>query len=125
MTPIIYNPIKTESTEYSDSDSDKRKSEVNTLFFPKYNLAVESKITSWLTGRFGANQSYAHRIFNGNGFRYEYYDKDYYMNLGLTFSFGNFCVDSVLEQELLFEGPEFIGGNTNGLATEISVKYKF
>ncbi len=125
VTPIIYNPVKAKSIEYNDSDSDKSKFEVNTLFFPKYNLAVESKITSWLAGRFGANQSQTHRIFTGNGIRFEYYDKDYYMNLGLTFTFDNFCIDSVLEQELLFDGPNFLGGKANGLASEISVKYKF
>ena len=132
VTPIIYNPIKTESTEYNDSDSYKSTVEVNALFFPEYNLAVESQICSWLTGRMGANQSYVHvteKMNNNSDTTVDtedtYYEKNYNMNLGLTFSFGNFCVDSVLEQELLFDGPNFLGGKSNGLASEISVKYKF
>ncbi len=127
VTPIIYNPTTNKLTEYNDTDSDsvKRTVEFNTLYFPEYNLAVESEIASWLTGRFGANQTYAHIMFKSNGTKYEYYEKEYYMNLGLTFNFGKFSIDSILEQELLFDGPNFLGGKSNGLASEISVKYKF
>jgi hypothetical protein len=132
VTPFIYNPSSFEVTNYTNSTSSKAENEVNALFFPEYNLAVESKICSWLTGRMGANQTYAHVTdkMNYNSDTMEdtedtYYHKDYYMNLGLTFSFGNFCVDSLLQQELLFDGPNFLGGKSNGLASDISVKYKF
>ena len=132
VTPFIYNPTSSEHTSYSNGNENKTEHEINSLFFPEYNLAVESKICSWLTGRMGANQSYAHvtEKMNYNSDTTDdtedtYYGKNYNMNLGLTFSFGNFCVDSVLEQELLFDGPNFLGGKSNGLASEISVKYKF
>ena len=132
VTPVMYNPHIMKITHYNGNASSETENELTTLFFPEYNLAVESKINSWLTGRFGANQSYSHITdkMNYNNDNIDdtedtYYDKNYYMNLGLTFSFGNFCVDSVLEQELLFDGPNFIGGKANGLASEISVKYKF
>lgn len=132
VTPVMYNPHIMKTTNYNGNVSSETENETTTLFFPEYNLAVESKINSWLTGRFGANQSYSH-ITNKMNYNDDniddtedtYYDKNYYMNLGLTFSFGNFCLDSVLEQELLFDGPNFIGGKANGLASEISVKYKF
>lgn len=133
LTPIIYNPISFEHTTYNNDDKTTIKHDDTWMFFPEYNLAVESQICSWLTGRVGANQVYAHitqevdydETMAQEDTEENYYSKDFYMNLGLTFSFGNFCIDSVLEQELLFEGPDFIGGNANGLATEISVKYKF
>ncbi len=132
LTPFIYNPMTEKTTTYNGDDSTKQEDEMIFLFLPEYNLAVESQITSWLTGRMGAHQSYAHvtdkvNYFSDNQDDTEstYYQKDYYMNLGLTFSFSNFCVDSVLEQELLFDGPNFLGGKSNGLASEISVKYKF
>jgi hypothetical protein len=133
LTPIIYNPISFEYTTYNNDDKITTKHDDTWMFFPEYNLAVESQICSWLTGRVGANQVYAHvtqevdydETMAQEDTEENYYSKDFYMNLGLTFSFGNFCIDSVLEQELLFEGPDFIGGNANGLATEISVKYKF
>ncbi len=133
LTPIIYNPISSEYTTYNNDDKTTTKYDDTWMFFPEYNLAVESQICSWLTGRVGANQVYAHvsqevdydETMAQEDTEENFYSKDFHMNLGLTFSFGNFCIDSVLEQELLFEGPDFIGGNANGLATEISVKYKF
>ncbi len=127
ITPIIYNPISTEDTDYLIIvEADKTTVDFTTLVFPEYNLAIESEIYSWLTGRFGANQVYQNRSISfDDEVDYEFYEKEYYMNLGLTFSFGNFCIDSVLEQELLFDGPNFIGGKSNGLASDISVKYQF
>jgi hypothetical protein len=134
VTPFIYNPMSFEETNDSDSGSNTWNEDRTTIYFPIYNLAVESKITSWLTGRFGANQSYSHVNFswdasndgeNDDDNEFEFYDKNYYMNLGLSFNFGKFYVDSVLEQELLFDGPNFLGGKSNGLASEISVKYSF
>jgi hypothetical protein len=127
VTPIIYNPTSTEDTDYIFIDEkDKTTIDFNTLVFPEYNLAIESEICSWLTGRFGANQVYEHLSLEfDDGSDYKAYAKEFYMNLGLTFSIGNFCIDSVLEQELLFDGPNFIGGKSNGLASEISVKYQF
>ncbi len=133
LTPIIYNPMSQEVTTYGAADDIVNKADDTWMFFPEYNLAVESKICSWLTGRLGANQVYAHvteemdfdETMAQEDTEDTFYAKNYNMNLGLTFSFGNFCLDTVLEQELLFEGPDFIGGNANGLATEVSVKYKF
>lgn len=133
LTPIIYNPMSQEITTYGAADDIVVKSDDTWMFFPEYNLAVESQICSWLTGRVGANQVYAHvteemdydETMAQEDTEETYYAKNYNMNLGLTFSFGNFCLDTVLEQELLFEGPDFIGGNANGLASEVSVKYKF
>ena len=132
LTPIIYSPSTIELTDYNLDPAVTFKHDRTTLLFPEYNLAVESKINSWLTGRMGANQSYEHvtdttnsGLTDADDIETLSYVKEYNMNLGLTFSFGNFCVDSVLQQELLFDGPNFLGGKSNGLASEISVKYKF
>ncbi|MBI9031779.1 hypothetical protein JEZ13_07255 [bacterium] len=142
VTPIIYNPYTKETTQYfynavtETTTSYKTERNENAIFFPEYNLAVESQICSWLTGRFGANQVYKHiteemdysdieELSGQEDYEHSSYEKNYHMNLGLTFSFGKFCVDTVLQQDLLFDGLNFLGGKDNGLATEISVKYKF
>jgi hypothetical protein len=47
------------------------------------------------------------------------------MNLGLAFNFGKFTIDTVLSKSLLHDGPDFLGGQTAGLATQASVKFVF
>jgi hypothetical protein len=47
------------------------------------------------------------------------------MNLGLAFNFGKFTIDTVLSKSLLHDGPDFLGGQTAGLATQASVKFEF
>ncbi len=125
-TPMEIDPSK-------DSYVAKDEYKLDAMVFPAYYLAVESQICSWLTGRFGANQDYVHvtqeadydEESNQEDEDTEFYEKEYNMNLGLTFKFGNFCIDSVIEKELLFDGPNFIGGRDSGLASNVSVKYKF
>ena len=96
-------------------------------YIPERYLAIESQVNSWLTGRFGAKRARVPLQDEGQpSFSvFKIFKKEYQMNLGLSFNFGQFSIDTVLEQELLFDGPNFLGGKSNGLASEVSVKYKF
>jgi hypothetical protein len=47
------------------------------------------------------------------------------MNLGLALHFGKFTVDTVFTKSLLHDGPDFLGGQTAGLANQVSVKFEF
>ena len=106
------------------------------IYVPEYNLALESQVFPWLTGRIGARQNYVfysmtddptgawdtvsgHEIVEDS----EYYS-GFVMNCGLGFKFGKFGIDAVLSKSFLHDGPYFIGGISNGLASQISIQYK-
>jgi len=101
------------------------------FLFPAYNIGVESQICSWLKGRIGAKQSYRHYSMEDEERMWPsvpvydptWYSKSFDINLGLAFKFGKFCVDAVVVQDLLFQGPNFIGGDSQGLASKVSVTY--
>lgn len=99
------------------------------LFVPEYTIGLESYITKWLTGRVGARQQYDfYKHTNEEGtYNYEYgeYDSSFDMNLGLAFKFGKFTIDTVLEKYLIFNGPDFIGGYGDGLASQVSVNFTY
>lgn len=132
LTPFMLQNASYESPTYpSIPDSTYTNTEnISMLYFPEYNIALESQILSWLTGRIGARQSYQSTVdeydFHGSPV-HEYYDYDKFfgMNLGLAFNFGKFTVDTVIVKELLFDGPNFIGGKSNGIASKVSVTYEY
>ncbi|HNV62484.1 MAG TPA: hypothetical protein PKN54_05975 [Candidatus Cloacimonas acidaminovorans] len=128
-----FKPIRfaSESIEVSkEGTNGSHKMSHSFIYVPEYNLAVESQITRWLTGRVGARQNY---VFysekdepSGDGeFEDSEYQSEFVMNLGLGFNFGKFSIDAVLEHDFLHHGPEFIGGKTNGLASMISLTYQY
>lgn len=101
------------------------------IFIPEYNLGLEAEITPWLVGRIGAQQDYAFYKYNrdeqGSSADYQasFYTSDFTTNLGLGFKFGKFTLDTVLSKALLFDGPDFIGGNANGIASKVSITAEF
>ena len=102
----------------------------NYAYVPEYNLAVESNIFRWLTARLGACQNYVfYSVKDDEGGddneEDSFYNSDFVMNLGLGFNFGKFAIDAVLEKDFLHNGPDFIGGNGNGIASMISLTYKY
>jgi hypothetical protein len=92
-------------------------------------LALESSILPWLTARVGARQNYVFYSVKDEGEdeieEDSSYDSEFVMNLGLGFNFGRFTIDTVLEKDFLHNGPDFIGGNGNGLASKISLTYSY
>lgn len=102
----------------------------NYTYVPEYNLALESSILPWLTARVGARQNYVFYSVKDDEGEDEIeedssYDSEFVMNLGLGFNFGRFTIDTVLEKDFLHNGPDFIGGNGNGLASKISLTYSY
>ncbi|MCX7698877.1 MAG: hypothetical protein N2114_05375 [Candidatus Goldbacteria bacterium] len=47
------------------------------------------------------------------------------ISMGASCVVGNLTIDGVIQQALLFDGPYFIGGYPNGMASQISVKYNW
>ena len=108
-------------------------------------IAGEVKAKDWLVLRGGVSasvwnvskESYGTDYTNDNNsnanWDNEYYDKytngdlnEATVTLGFGLPMGDFQVDAVLEQQLLFDGPNVIGGVDNtGLASRISLCYFF
>jgi len=117
------------------SSSGEEGTKYSYLYVPEYNLALESQVFPWLTGRIGARQNYVFysRTYdptgdwdNAGGHQIDedsYYSSSFVMNCGLGFKFGKFGIDTVLSKSFLHDGPYFIGGISNGLASQISVQY--
>lgn len=131
---LTIKPIRFASygTKYSNSvNSDEVKHSYSYIYIPEYTLGLESYITKWLTGRVGAKQQYdfwkhtAEGPSNYTDSEEGEYDSSFDMNLGLAFKFGKFTIDTVLEKDLLHNGPEFIGGVGDGLATQVSVNFTY
>ena len=120
--------------ERYSQDEDFFKDTETFIYVPEYHLGLEAELAKWLTGRIGAHQRYWFELYKeeerlvDDSWRtteWSRYGSDFNMNIGLGFKFGNFMIDTVLEHDFLFKGPEFIGGEASGLATKISVNYQF
>ncbi|HOC95962.1 MAG TPA: hypothetical protein PK802_05570 [Candidatus Cloacimonadota bacterium] len=127
--------ISTNTTLTNSENDDEFMEGLSFVILPEYTLGVESQITKWLTGRVGANQRYVFWTYSEED-DYEAGNNDeseataaqnsiFDMNLGLAFNFGKFTIDTVLSKSLLHDGPDFLGGQTAGLATQASVKFEF
>lgn len=132
VKPIQF--VSTSTTITNSENDDEFIDGLSLVFVPEYSLGVESQITKWLTGRVGANQSYVfgkmseesdYDSGNDESEIWSAYNSNFDMNLGLAFHFGKFTVDTVFTKSLLHDGPDFLGGQTAGLANQVSVKFEF
>ncbi len=133
VKPFRLANINWKTTVSSSSGEEGEK--YSYLYVPEYNLALESQVFPWLIGRVGARQNYVFysRTYDPTGNwdnnsdhqidEDSYYFSSFVMNVGLGFKFGKFGIDAVLSNNFLHDGPYFIGGISNGLATQVSVKY--
>jgi hypothetical protein len=123
--------IKTHGWEESVSGvSGKDEGGHSYMYIPTYTIGLESQIKPWLTGRIGATQDYAFYGYKNdpdgpNITEDAEYQSGFSADMGLAFEFGNFTIDTVLSQTLLHDGPNFIGGKSNGLASKVSVNYNY
>lgn len=127
-------PLRIDSYSWTNPNSADPKKEdafsTGYVYLPKYKVAFESRIASWLTGRVGVCQdfffySYSEK-YNGqpeevNGF----YASSFDAQLGFGMNFKRFTIDGVLTDALLFDGPDFIGGTGPGMSSKLSIGYDF
>jgi hypothetical protein len=100
------------------------------ITLPGLYMGVESKIKSWLTGRLGAAQVWQntkHKISPTGGTSTESSARtsQYNVSFGLGFNFGDFDIDAAINEGLFFDGPNFISGTNEPLATRLAVIYNF
>ena len=139
------------STEPNDQEDDDESSSMS-IMFPGFNIAMEYQLLEWLVFRSGANYSY---VINGSSTssserplldsdgnprlndegepRTEvieevssaHGDAAFGWNAGFGFLMGNFRIDGTLSEGFMTGGPQFIGGNANGLFGLVSATGKF
>jgi hypothetical protein len=103
------------------------------ITFPGLYMGLESKIRSWLTGRLGAAQVWQdtkHKVESqavppAATIETSSRDSQYNVTFGLGFNFGDFTADAAINEGLFFDGPNFIDGTVNPLASRLAVVYKF
>ena len=107
-----------------------------TTTLPAFYVGVESKISSWLTGRFGVNQMYS-SIFtetehtesetpaNDTKSETTTYTNDFAATFGLGMEFGNFDIDLIFNEGILSDGPYIVSGVNNSLSNRLTITYSF
>jgi hypothetical protein len=97
---------------------------------PGLYMGLESKIKPWLIGRLGAAQVWQetkHKVTPSGGTATETSTRasQYNVNFGVGINFGDFTADAAINEGLFFDGPNFIDGTINPLASKLAVTYKF
>ena len=107
-----------------DANANKMTTQTNTL--PGIFVGVESKISSWLTGRLGAQQLYqTYKTISepdeGDKTEVSDQDTDFQFSFGLGIRFRSFILDASFNEGLLFDGPNFLSGTSNHMTNKISL----
>lgn len=100
------------------------------LTYPGIYFGVETQISKWLIGRFGAAQIYQLSkdkadLDNGEKTESSSRSSSFNATFGLAFKLSDLQLDIVFNEGLIFDGPEFISGSNETLADKISLTYKF
>ena len=117
------------STEKEDV-KDGAETTTTTMILPGIYAGVESQIKSWLVGRFGVGQTYRSvtektKPATGDTTEDTNHFKDFGLSFGLGFNFGQFSIDAFINEGLFFDGPNFISGTVEPLASKLSLTYNF
>jgi hypothetical protein len=121
-----YNTSKEVHTNHEDKLTD--------FVAPVFNLAVETRITDWITGRLGYTKGVVGRTStDGHDPTVEWSgtfpSTPSSINMGAGFHFGRFSIDATVSHRWLKQGPYFISGSNSDNATDlfgiISASYNF
>ena len=103
----------TYSKEEGNEDAD------NLFVLPKATAGAELSLTSWLTARGSVN----HQFFFNSGPTDFSGDSVTLATLGAGLHWGRLTVDMVVNNRLLSDGPNFVGGRDPGLANFVTVDW--
>ncbi len=97
----------------------------NAQITPFFGAAVDARVASWLSLRFGSRQSVVLDTTETEAQTTSTSDVVSEFTLGAGMLFGNVVIDLMLNPEFLTEGPNMLSGNklSDGFATEASVKF--
>jgi hypothetical protein len=126
--------IRAHYLTYKSEPDAGNTTEITNLLVPHYNMAVETRITDWITARLGfdrgvqnVSQDYP---FSPPGYKeFNYIDQtspSSTFSMGAGFHFGRFSIDATVSESWFKHGPNFIsGGDGNDLFGVISASYNF
>ena len=103
---------------------------ITTVTLPRLYLGGEAAIKSWLVGRIGAYRAYQtittkNKPDQGDAVESSVQQSPYNVSFGLGMKLGNFLIDIDINDGLLFEGPNFISGQSRDMVNRVSVSYLF
>jgi hypothetical protein len=118
-------------TYKSEPDSGNAFESTNFLV-PHWNLAVESRVTDWITVRAGFDrgvQRVSQDYPNASATEFSYTDQtspSTTFSIGSGFHFGRLSIDATLGEAWLKHGPNFLsGGDGNDIFGIVSMSYNF
>ncbi len=115
----------------SESKSSSIKLTQTELTFPSLFVGAESQIKSWFTVRFGMNQIYAKRTIEEEGgyeaekIKTSSFSDEFNLAYGFGLHFADFTLDANFNEGLIFNGPYFISGIEEPVASCLSLSYRF
>ena len=115
-----YNTFKSDSGSVENKGTD--------FIAPAFNMALETRITDWITARLGFNKSITTGKFENNTQTFTNLisnDAASTINLGAGFHFGRFSIDATVSEQWLKQGPNFVSGQNTDLFGVISASYNF
>ncbi len=126
VKPVGMSLVSTKRTPGSNKTSS------SDIIIPEYKVGIESQVLSWLIIRAGATETYSmasetHTSSSSSrsDITSSSYGSIFSSEVGLGIKFGNFMLDSVINNPLLFDGPNVIGGRAPGIASKLSLGYTF
>jgi len=118
---LSYNTAKSDSGSVSNKSTD--------LIAPAFNMALETRITDWLTGRMGFNKSVRSGKFENNTQTFTNLISSSVfetISLGAGFHFGRFSIDATVSERWFRHGFNFLsGGDNEDMFGVISASYNF
>ncbi len=115
-----YNTFKSDSGSVENKGTD--------FIAPAFNMALETRITDWITARLGFNKSINTSKFENTAQSVTNLvsnDAASTINLGAGFHFGRFSIDATVSEQWLKQGPNFVSGQNTDLFGVISASYNF
>jgi len=121
---LAYNTAKSTFSDTTGSYENK----LTDFIAPGFNMALETSIADWLTGRMGFSKSVDMSKFETNtqeiNVLYENSISSTF-SMGAGFHFGRFSVDATVNERWFKNGINFVSGQSSELFGEISASYNF
>ncbi|NOS86155.1 MAG: hypothetical protein HOP31_13510 [Ignavibacteria bacterium] len=117
-----YNTTKTSDTAFENKSTN--------FVAPSFHMALETRITDWITGRLGFTKSIVtidNEVLNATQTATGLFTNSdaSTINLGAGFHFGRFSIDATVSERWLKQGPNFVSGQNTDLFGVISASYNF
>jgi len=119
-----YNTFKADTGSYEFKSTE--------LVAPAFNLAMETRITDWITGRMGFNKSITMGDYQNT---YQEAKSTFgssdatTISMGAGFHFGRFSIDATINEKWFKHGPNFLSGNMSEINSDMfldmSASYNF